>query len=157
MSTIRCQSIFGNFVDIPREKLTFRPSVYALIVQAGKSLMLINACNGKYTFPGGGVEIGETLEQALRREMYEETGLSIEIGPLLTVRESFFYYDPANLAFHGFLFYYTCQATSQVIAPHQSEFDESEHPGWVDLATLSRDQIQPGNEEIFDLLMKSLH
>jgi 8-oxo-dGTP diphosphatase len=44
-----------------------------LIVRRGKPPM-----QGIYTLPGGGVELGETLEQAVIREVREETGLAIE-------------------------------------------------------------------------------
>jgi 8-oxo-dGTP diphosphatase len=43
-----------------------------LIVRRGKP------AHGVYTLPGGGVELGETLEQAVIREVREETGLDIE-------------------------------------------------------------------------------
>ncbi len=40
---------------------------------------------GRWTIPGGTVELGETLEEALVREMEEETGLQVEPAGLLTV------------------------------------------------------------------------
>jgi 8-oxo-dGTP diphosphatase len=43
---------------------------------------------GRWTFPGGRVEAGESLEGALVREMAEETGLRIEVGDLVGFTES---------------------------------------------------------------------
>ena len=40
---------------------------------------------GLWEFPGGSVEFGETLAQALQREMLEEYGIQIQVGPLLDV------------------------------------------------------------------------
>jgi 8-oxo-dGTP diphosphatase len=46
---------------------------------------------GKLAFPGGMVEYGETIEQAVKREIKEETGLEVEISDLLGV-----YSDPGR-------------------------------------------------------------
>jgi 8-oxo-dGTP diphosphatase len=56
-------------------------AVSAAIIRAGKVLIVRRArppARGIYTLPGGGVEVGETLHEAIIREVAEETGLAIE-------------------------------------------------------------------------------
>ena len=55
--------------------------VRAIIVEDNSVLLIHRIKNGKeyWVFPGGGIENGETPEQAIRREAYEELGTNIEI------------------------------------------------------------------------------
>jgi nucleoside triphosphatase len=60
------------------------PTVGAVIFNGGKILLCKSKkWNNKYVIPGGHIEIGERMEDALRREILEETGLVIyDISPL---------------------------------------------------------------------------
>lgn len=64
-----------------------RLKAYALIIEAGQ-LLLVRYYYPRerawyWNFPGGTVEPGETLEQAVRRELMEECCVGVEVGPLL--------------------------------------------------------------------------
>lgn len=66
-------------------------AVSAAIVRDGKVLVVRRARKpalNLYSFPGGGVEIGETLSEAVVREVREETGLEVEPVALAGEREA---------------------------------------------------------------------
>lgn len=64
------------------------PAVAAVIVQDGKLLLIkraVEPSKGRWSVPGGSVEWGEPLVEALKREVREETGLEIEVDGLAGV------------------------------------------------------------------------
>jgi ADP-ribose pyrophosphatase len=65
--------------------------VGAVVLRGDKVLLVCRAqepCKGEWTFPGGLVELGETLREAAERETYEETGIRIRAGEVLEVVDS---------------------------------------------------------------------
>jgi ADP-ribose pyrophosphatase YjhB (NUDIX family) len=66
-------------------------AVSAAIIRDGKVLIVRRArepASGLYTLPGGGVEVGETLFEAVKREVREETALEVEPVGLAGYREA---------------------------------------------------------------------
>ncbi|MEU5405096.1 NUDIX domain-containing protein [Nocardia asteroides] len=69
------------------------PGGSALVVDdAGRILLQRRADSGNWSFPGGTMNLGETLEQCVVRETREETGLEVTITGLLGI-----YTDPAHV------------------------------------------------------------
>lgn len=84
--------------DIPQSRPQL--AVSAGIFRDGKILLVRRArdpARGVYTFPGGRVEFGESLHEAVAREIREETGLSIAIAGLVGYREAL----PPRTGGHG--------------------------------------------------------
>ena len=62
---------------IPNGSVFRRPSARAIIIKDGKIAMVHSKKYNYYKFPGGGIEAAECMEDALMREVLEETGLCV--------------------------------------------------------------------------------
>lgn len=69
---------------------TIRIRVAGILVKEGDILLVRHEKNGRsyWLIPGGGVDFGETAEEALIREFQEEVGISIKVGKLVLVHDS---------------------------------------------------------------------
>ena len=71
----------------------FRFRVGAIIIEKEKVLFVRNRREEFYYTVGGGVHLGETSEEAIEREVYEETGLKYEVDRIAFIHEYFFYLE----------------------------------------------------------------
>lgn len=96
---------------------------------------------GFWEFPGGKLEVGESLENALLREIKEELGISIHVHKLLHIR-------PYSYA-HGdiLILFYLCDSP-------QGELQLSDHSQarWCTMIELKRLNLLPANEEALEKL-----
>jgi ADP-ribose pyrophosphatase YjhB (NUDIX family) len=94
--------------------------VGAVIVDTGKVLLVkrrFEPLAGEWSLPGGAVELGETLEESIAREMLEETGLEIEVGPVIEVFDRITRDDQGNVRYHFVLVDYLCWPIGGTLAP----------------------------------------
>lgn len=119
------------------------PTVGALIFNPHGQLFLMKSLKwrGKYVVPGGHVELGESLEEALRREIKEETGLDIYDIEFVCIQE--FVYDEAFWEKRHFIFLdYACRTDSEEVRLN----DEGESFVWVSLEEALELSIEPYTE-----------
>jgi 8-oxo-dGTP diphosphatase len=87
--------------------------VGAVVLVDGKVVLVRRAhepLKGEWNLPGGGVEIGETLREACAREMLEETGLVVEVGPVIEVFDRIMRDAAGGVQYHFVLIDYVCRA-----------------------------------------------
>jgi ADP-ribose pyrophosphatase YjhB (NUDIX family) len=64
---------------------------------------------GQWSLPGGGLELGESLEAGTAREVLEETGLVVTVGPMIEVFDRILLNDDGSVKFHFVLVDYLCR------------------------------------------------
>ena len=99
---------------------------------------------GKWEFPGGKIEIGETNSEALERELYEELGISVKIGKELMNYEHMFKTTIYNISF-------------MEIIDYDGEIRNNAHSEikWVKFSNLLEYDFISGDDRFIQSLIKS--
>jgi len=68
--------------------------------------------SGKWTIPGGAINVGEKIRNGLRREIFEETALEVEVGNLIDIAEKIFKDNEGKIIYHYVILDYICKYIS---------------------------------------------
>lgn len=110
-----------------------------VIVENNKVALIRREKAGRvyYVFPGGKQEPGETIEQCAKREAFEELGVKVEIGELIT-----------QVPFNGIQYYFRAKIIGGQFGTGQGEeymetTNDSYLPVWIELENLSSLDVIP--------------
>jgi len=129
--------------NVNSEGKTFlREAVRGIILREKKLLMIYSTVNGDYKFPGGGIDLGESHHEALRREISEECGAEMRLvtgkfGQIIeyahAIEDSFDTYKQNS-------YYYFCEINGDFGALNLEDYEEELGflPKWVSVETALR-------------------
>jgi 8-oxo-dGTP pyrophosphatase MutT (NUDIX family) len=125
---------------LEKDQFSFRPSVYAVIEKDGKFLVVTIKSTGRLWFLGGGVNLCESLHDALRREVLEEAGLKVtKINDLILGIENLMYCKIEKVGFHVIGHFYRCEIEE---AEKYESNPNDDDPNQGDLRWLTLEEIK---------------
>lgn len=110
-----------------------------LLVRRGQEPLL-----GEWSLPGGALELGERLEDGVRREVREETGLDVEPEEIVAVFDHISHSgdDPARVRFHYVLVDYRCRVLGGALRS-ATDATEARWAAWNELTGHGAVAIRP--------------
>ena len=100
-----------------------------LLVRRGKP-----PSEGEWAIPGGSVELGETLQEAVRREILEETGISIRVGEPVHIFDDVRRDEAGHIRFH----YVILDFSGEFLSGEVRAADDARDARWVSPAEFSQ-------------------
>jgi 8-oxo-dGTP diphosphatase len=107
------------------------------VVLDGERVLLVRRAHpprqGEWSLPGGKVELGESLADAVAREVREETGLDVRVGPLVEMFDRVHRDDRGAVRYHFVIADYLCRPVGGVLHPG----DDAADAAWTSRAELA--------------------
>jgi 8-oxo-dGTP diphosphatase len=117
-------------------------SVVGVIVDQDEQVLLtkrnVPPFQGEWVMPGGKIDLGEPIVEALKREVWEEVGLEVEVGRLIDVFE---HVTPGADNYHFIIIYYLCTPLYCDVNHNRDEVAEAR---WVPRGDLALYKIPAG-------------
>lgn len=139
-------------IGIKFESGRFRLRGVGIVIKDGKVLMVHDEKRKYYYAIGGATRVGEKTSDAAVREVYEESGLKVEIDRLVLVQENFF--EMEDGLHHEVAFYYLMKDIGKQKISGDRVLDfKDEGLEWLDIYDLSKNKVYP---KIYNQILKDI-
>ncbi len=110
--------------------------VGSVVIRDGEVLLVRRAYPpraGEWSLPGGHLELGESLVDGVRREVREETGIEVEVGPVVEVFDRVHHDGDGRVRYHFVIVDFLCWPVGGVLVAG----DDAADARWVARADLA--------------------
>lgn len=131
---------------------SFRLRGVGVVIKDGKVLMIHDEKRKYYYAIGGAVRVGEKTSDAAIREVYEESGLKVEVDRLLFVQESFF--EMEDGLHHEVAFYYLMKdiGEQKIVGDRVLDYTD-EGLVWLSICNLEKCKVYP---KIYNVILNNM-
>ncbi len=119
------------------------PSVGTVVLRGDKVLLVRRGqepSKGKWSIPGGVMELGETIQETARREVREECGVQIEVGEVVEVRDAIVRDSEGRVRYH----YVLVDVVARYVDGELTVGSDADDAGWVSEEELASYDLTTG-------------
>jgi len=130
-------------------------SVGAIIIDKNRVLLIRRAAppgEGLWAIPGGIVKLGEKLEDAVKREVKEETGLEVEVGKLIDLVEVLIKDEKGRIEYH----YIIADYEAKVIGGKLKASSDALEAKWFNLNEIEKIEATKSTKKILKKIVGEL-
>ena len=101
-----------------------------MVIHEGRALLIKRGSEplkDQWSIPGGTLELGESIQEGVRRELLEETGIEVRVGELIEVFDRIFRDAAGKIQYHFVIVDYLCEKISGEAKPASDVTDTA----WV--------------------------
>ena len=141
----------------PRRRYPSAPvvGVGGVVISPEQAVLLVRRAHppaqGQWSIPGGVVELGEPLATACKREVAEETGIEVSVGPVVEVVERIRRDEAGAVEYHYVIVDFLCTCSHQ---PPPIAADDASAARWVRAEELGSLGLHP---QTIAVIKKALH
>ena len=140
-------------ISFNQENQRFNYRVCAMIISENRILAMHDERSPYFYLPGGRVKMGETAEQAVVREIWEELGVKLKIARPLWLNQAFFTEEVDGIRYHELCIYFLMDSSNTDLSERGNSFIRMEGKHTHVFEWLEFDRLK--NEYFYPIFLKN--